>query len=294
MAYRQITLEERYTMAALRRQGWCPARIARELGRHRSTVYREFRRNSSRWDGSYRPSQAQEHTNGRRSRSRRNRRFGIRSWSRVVALLEKDWSPEQISGHMDRTGSLSISHETIYRYVWEDRARGGTLYRHLRQATKKRRKRYRSYDSRGRLAGKRHISERPKDVDQRRAVGHWEIDTVMGAGNNHCVVTLVDRASGYTLIGKLRARNMAEAARRTTALVRRHPGRFRTITVSGQTAPSGRYPAQVGSDRVVGEEFLPSPRRELLDPTCRMVSHALQHVDQIRVGIHSLQPAGGQ
>ena len=58
--------------------------------------------------------------------------------------------------------------------------------------------------------------------------------------------------------------------------------------VSGQTAPSGRYPAQVGSYRVVGEEFLPSPRRELLDPTCRMVSHALQHVDQIRVGIHSL------
>ncbi|MAE69182.1 MAG: IS30 family transposase, partial [Gemmatimonadetes bacterium] len=152
-----------------------------------------------------------------------------------MALLEKDWSPEQISGHMDRTGSLSISHETIYRYVWEDRARGGTLYRHLRQATKKRRKRYRSYDSRGRLAGKRHISERPKDVDQRRAVGHWEIDTVMGAGNNHCVVTLVDRASGYTLIGKLRARNMAEAARRTTALVRRHPGRFRTITADNGT-----------------------------------------------------------
>ena len=72
MTYYQITSEERYTIAALRREGFCSAEIARRLGRHRSTISREVRRNSSRSDGCYRPSKAIEKTNGRRSRSRRN------------------------------------------------------------------------------------------------------------------------------------------------------------------------------------------------------------------------------
>ena len=72
---------------------------------------------------------------------------------------------------------------------------GGTLHRHLRGARKQRLKRYRSYDSRGRLAGKRHISERPAVVEHRRRSGHWEIDTVMGEKSD-CVVTLVERKTG--------------------------------------------------------------------------------------------------
>jgi IS30 family transposase len=52
---------------------------------------------------------------------------------------------------------------------------------------------------------------RPAAVERRQAVGHWEIDTVMGIG----IVTLVERATGYLLIGKLAARTMEEAARST-------------------------------------------------------------------------------
>ena len=94
MKYRQITSEERYRIAALRQVGYCPAAIARQLGRHRSTISREFRRNCSPWDGGYRPSKAQEQANGRRSRSRRNRRFGGQAWRRVVSLLREKWSTE--------------------------------------------------------------------------------------------------------------------------------------------------------------------------------------------------------
>src|SRR4030065_2682 len=128
----------------------------------------------------------------RRSRSRRNRRFGERDFRPVVSLLRQQWSPEQISGYLDLTGQLSISHETIYRYVWRDWSEGGVLYRELRGARKQRRKRYRSYDSRGRLPGKRHISERPAAATRRSRRGHWEIDTVIGAGSRHCIVTLVE------------------------------------------------------------------------------------------------------
>jgi IS30 family transposase len=233
MKYRQITQEERYQIAALRQAGWCPAGVARELGRHRSTISRELARNCSPWDGGYRPSKAQEQANGRRSRSRRNRGFGGDDWRRVARLLRRDWSPEQVAGYLDRYGELSISHETIYRYVWADRAEGGGLHRHL--APKKRRKRYGRYDSRGRLAGKRPLAERPTSVERRAAVGHWEIDTVMGQGNEHCLVTLVERATGYVLIGKLRSRNTEELNRRTIALIRRLPQRFQTITADNGT-----------------------------------------------------------
>ena len=211
--YRQITCEERYRISALRREGYCPAAIARKLGRHRSTISREITRNGSPWDGSYRPSKAQEQANGRRSRSRRNRRFDAKDWNLVEMLLREDWSPEQVAGSLreERRARDQPRDDLPLRL---DRPRAGrTPYRHLRCATKQRRKRYGRYDSRGRLAGKRHISERPAAALHRQAVGDWEIDTVMGTGNDHCIVTLVERTTGYLLIGKLAARTMDEAAR---------------------------------------------------------------------------------
>ena len=117
----------------------------------------------------------------------------------MEALLEQKWSPQQISGHLRRTGELLISHETIYRHIWRDHRGGGRLHTHLRWARKQRRKRYGRYDSRGRLAGKRRMSERPGAVESRRRIGHWEIDTVMGKAQE-CVVTLVERRTGYLLM----------------------------------------------------------------------------------------------
>ncbi len=235
MKYHQITHGERYRIAALRQEGLCPAAIARRIGRHRSTISREYDRNGSRWDNGYRPSRAQEQANGRRSRSRRNQRFGDLEWDLVEALLRDDLSPEQTSGYLRKMGTVAINHETIYRYIWKDREHGGDLCKHLRCARKKRRKRYGRYDSRGRLAEKRHISERPSWIEFRRRVGHWEIDTVMGSGDGHCVVTLLERATGYVQIGKLTSRNMEETARRTIQLIRKHPGKFKTITADNGT-----------------------------------------------------------
>jgi IS30 family transposase len=235
MTYHQITSEERYTIAALRREGFCASEIARHLGRHRSTISREIRRNSSRCDGFYRPSKAIERTNGRRSRARRNQRFTRAHFALVENKLKADWSPEQISGRLRLEGELSISHETIYIHVWRDKEAGGHLYRHLRCSPKLRRKRHNSYDSRGRLAGKRLISERPSSIDKRRTLGHWEIDTVVGKGAQDCVTTLVERKTGFALIGKLADRSMHTTSRRTKMLIRRTPDQFKTITADNGT-----------------------------------------------------------
>jgi len=117
MTYRQITFAERYTLGLLRQSGLAPAVIARVLGRHRSTISRECARNGTPRDGCYRPQLAEWYARGRRSRSRRNRRFSAADWARVQTLVREDWSPEQIAGRLRADQELAISHETIYRYL---------------------------------------------------------------------------------------------------------------------------------------------------------------------------------
>jgi|SRR5665213_250183 len=235
MTYRQITSEQRYMLAALRMQGLCAAEIARHLGCHRSTIGRELKRNCTPWDGRYRAAKAQEFANGRRSHSRRNQQFSAHDLQKVDQLLLDRWSPEQISGRLAKEASLSISHETIYRHVWRDKKAGGKLYTHLRCAQKKRRKGYGHYDSRSRLAGKRHISERPAGATNRDELGHWEIDTVMGTGSKHCIVSLVERKTGLLIIGKLASRTTAALNARTIELMKSHSGPFITVTADNGT-----------------------------------------------------------
>ncbi len=238
MNYRQLNAEERSALATLRAVGLSDAEIARELGRHRSTVGREVKRNAAPHDGRSRAEGAHQRAHARRYRSRRNSQFGQGQWKRVEELLKEEWSPEQVSGHLGLTQELAISPETIYRHVWRDLKAGGTLHAPLRCARKQCRKRYGRYDSRGRLAGKRPIGERPASVETRRRTGHWEIDTMMGESlgeSSDCILTLVERKSGYVLIGKLKARTAAEANRALLELMARHPGRVLTITADNGT-----------------------------------------------------------
>lgn len=238
MKYQQLTLEERVLISYLSRQGFNQSEIARSIGRHRSTISREFRRNRCNLsDSSYRYFRAQRKTIARRRRSRRNRHYNERDFAIVRRFLKKEWSPEQIVGIIRRFKLMQrrMSHETIYQYIWRDKAAGGQLWRHLRQASKRRRKRYNAYDSRGRLAGKRHISERPKIVETRRTREHLEIDTVMGTGSKHCIVTIVERKSGYVIIGKLKDRTTRSLNRRCIQLLDREAAQFKTITADNGT-----------------------------------------------------------
>ncbi len=132
MNYRQLNAEERSALGALRTLGLSQAEIARQLGRHRTTIWRELRRNAAPHDGRYRAGRAHQRAHARRYRSRRNSQFAEAQWARVEELLREEWSPEQVAGYLERTRQLSISHETIYRHVWRDLKAGGTLHAHLR------------------------------------------------------------------------------------------------------------------------------------------------------------------
>ena len=234
MRYHQITSEERHTLATFRMQHWPIAEIAAAMSRHRSTIYRELKRNRCQYDDGYRYERANAQARMRRKRASRNRRLTGEDWQVVELLLREDLSPEQVSGLLSRDGALEISHETIYKHIWWDRRRGGTLHRHLRQRPKYR-KRYGTYEKRGKVAGKRHISERPAAVEHRREIGHWEMDTVIGKGGKHCIITLVERLTGCVLIGKLHERTVEALNRRLLQIISGYPHLFKTITADNGT-----------------------------------------------------------
>jgi len=237
MTYAQITHEERYAISALRKLGYSCAAIARELQRAPSTISREVRRNAWRTDGrTYWVDKAQSYTNERRRVSRRNAQFTAEEWAFIEYWLREDWSPEQIVGWCQRFDLLAISHETIYRHIHTDRENGGTLYTHLRVMTKNLRKRYGTYDSRGRLAGKRHISTRPAGAENRSRFGHWEGDTVMGSTTDTaCILTLVERKSGFIAIGQLDSRQTFDLNARLRQLIDAQPRPVRTLTLDNGT-----------------------------------------------------------
>ena len=237
MSYNQLTLDERYTISRLRMAGFAVTRIAEILGRHRSTIHREIQRNSveqcERW--TYSPSKAQKKRNRRLRWTRRGRQHEAWQYSRVDELLKQQWSPEQIADTLEKCGEFQISFQTIYRHVRRDWRAGGRLYLELRRRYK-RRKRHYGLERRGRLQGKRMIDERPAEVERRLQVGHWEIDTVKGAAwEKPCIVTMVERATGYLLIGKLPNGTAKATNQRIIALIKNSGLPFLTLTSDNGT-----------------------------------------------------------
>ena len=206
--YHQLTQGQRYQISALKKTGHSGTEIAEVIGIHKSTVSRELKRNHGQ--RGYRPQQAQSLAMERRQKG--VARIATETWTLVEKLLRQDWSPEQISGRLKKEQKVGISHEWIYHYVLEDKQAGGDLYRHLR-CQKKRRKRYGKYDRRGKLPNCRSIEERPKVVERRKRLGDWEADTLLGKNHKPVMVSLTERKSRFTLLGKVPQRT-AQAVRK--------------------------------------------------------------------------------
>jgi len=233
--YHQLTHEERYSITGLLRIGCTQAEIARRLGRASSTISRELKRNVTTHDGFYRAQKAHQYAQARRRRVRRKSWYSAEQWAQVESHLQQKWSPEQISAVLRRDGRCRVSHETIYRHILRDKKAGGSLYKHTRIMPKQRRKRYNSKDSRGVLAGKRHISERAAAINDRCEVGHWEGDTVIGSDKYHCILTLLERKTGYAVIRKLTARTTEQVTNAAAQVLREHAGKFHTLTLDNGT-----------------------------------------------------------
>ena len=231
--YRQLTEEDRIEIYAMKQAGKEQKMIAAELGVHPSTVSRELARNTGL--RGYRPKQAHQKTLYRRFTARKAVKMTPETIGYIESKLLEQHSPEQIAERMKLDTGFhgpAVSHERIYQHLWQDKAQGGLLYKHLRIAgTKQRRKRRNSRDMRGTIKNRVGIQERPGIVERKIRIGDWEGDTVVGKNHQGALVTLVDRKSKLTLIGKV-DRYTAKAVEKTIiSLMELLPRRNYTLTV---------------------------------------------------------------
>jgi IS30 family transposase len=192
---------------------------------HKSTISRELRRN--RGQKGYRPKQAQQFALNRRKKAKY--RIEASTWNVIEALIRQEWSPEQVSDWLKGNYGLQISHEWIYQYILLDKRAGGDLHRHLR-CQKKRRKRYGSYDRRGKIKNRVSIDQRPVIVDTRQRMGDWEVDTIIGKGHRHAIVSLTERKSRLALLRKVERKTAQAVADAVIELMKSLPVRTHTIT----------------------------------------------------------------
>jgi len=200
--YEQLNLTERERIALMVKHGKKDEQIARELGRHRTTIWRERHRNSLRCV--YLPGHAHKEALKRRHIARRSPILGDETACQQVREgLESYWSPEQISGRYRLEGVLSVSRMTIYRWIMRHPA-----YRAYLRGVDRERKVRRSKHKR--IHDQVMIDARPAVVSRRERIGDWESDTIRGPiSSKACVVTHVDRKSRYLVAGLLKERTSA-------------------------------------------------------------------------------------
>ncbi len=190
-----LTKEQRYTIFVMKQQGCNNSLIALTIGKDKSVVSRELRRNCDRRNGRYNADLAQRKYESRMREKPKRIRFTEAVSERVEALLKEDYSPEQVAGRCRLEGAECVSHERIYQHVWEDKRRGGDLHTHLRRKGRRYRKRGAAKDSRGIIRDRVGIEERPAIVEQRIRFGDLELDTVIGKNHKGALLTVNDRTT---------------------------------------------------------------------------------------------------
>ena len=225
-SYKRLTGENRIELYALKKAGLTQEVIAAQLNVHPSTISRELKRNTGL--RGYRPKQAQRLACARRAQAHSSR-ISRATWKSVDEMIEEDWSPEQISGHLKVSGASGVSPEWIYHHIRKDKAQGGTFHTHLR-CQKKRRKRRGTTERRGQIIGRVCITERPEIVESRSRIGDWEADTVIGRPGGAVLVTLAERKSRFSMIIKAENKTAAAVSAAITKAMAAHVANVHTLT----------------------------------------------------------------
>jgi len=228
--YLHLTCEQRCQIFALLKSGHTQAHIARQIGVDPSTISRELARNSGA--SGYRFGQAHEAASGRRHAASSTPR---KMTPEVVAVVEEkltqeQWSPEQISGRLAQEGVATISHESIYRHVWNDKTDGGNLYLHLRHSGKKYNKRKGRNSGRGLIPNRVDIDRRPAIVATKSRIGDWEADTIIGARHQGAILSHVERKSKYTKLVSLPDKTADAVVQASARMLGPLANRIETIT----------------------------------------------------------------
>jgi len=204
MSYHHLSLVERYYIEIELKKKVSINKIAQAMGRSQSTIFREVQRNTGL--RGYRHKQAHRFAEERHAKKPKAIKLTEEITYLITACLTREWSPEQIVGRFADDGMISLHHETIYQFVLADKALGGQLYKHLRHQNKTYRKRYGSAHNRSGIPNRVDIDKRPAAANDRKRVGDWEADTIIGKNHKGAIVTLDDRKSKLRLAAPLGAK----------------------------------------------------------------------------------------
>jgi IS30 family transposase len=232
MTYTHLTQAERYQIEILRKTKRPQSVIAVLLGRDKSCISRELRRNQGQ--RGYRSKQAHSFAQTRKVACANGPRVDPKTWELVESKLKEAWSPQQISGYLLVNKQSGVSHESIYQRIYADKRKGGTLHLTLR-CQKARKKRHTGRERRGSIPNQVSIDLRPAIVAERARFGDWEADLVIGAGQKQALVTINERISRYSLIAHVPFKTAALVSEAMIAMLKPY-----TMCVHTLTADNGR------------------------------------------------------
>lgn len=208
--YRHLNEHDRVRIEVYLNEGKSQYEIAKMLGVDRSTISREVK-NRGGLLREYTADYAQKDYQAGK------RRCGIRGkienhlvGSFVIDRIKAGWSPEQISGRLKkeiREGLCHpdeyVNHESIYQFIYDsDYGKTEKLCTYLRQGKKRRTRKYGRKTKHEIISNRTFIDQRPKEIDERQTVGHWEGDAIIYKYKN-AIQSIVERKLKYTILTKL-------------------------------------------------------------------------------------------
>lgn len=240
-SYKQLTYEQRCQIYILKKSGMSQQAIADTIGVSQSAISRELKRNTG--ERGYRHHQAQQKSDERRAEAAKAIKMTPDMIQLIESKLREKWSPEQISGWLLDEREERLSYETIYLYIWADKASGGKLFTHLRRKGKSYQPRGKSQAGRGHIKNRISIDERPAIVDEKKRVGDWEIDLVIGKGHSGALVTIVERATSFTVSKRINNKSAKAVTEATIDLL--EPLKDIVLTITADNGKEFAYHEQI-------------------------------------------------
>lgn len=212
--------------------------ISKMMKRTHSALSKEIRKNSDGDRKKYRADIAQRMTEKRRHKQRKgkmDKHPKLKEY--VVSKLKDDWSPDAIAGEMKKAKKKqTISHESIYHYIYERDGKYEGLYKYLRQGKRKRRRRYGRKNNKLRIPERKSIHERPMYIDKRKRFGDWESDSVIFSKQKFALSVQSERKSKLVRIHMIKNKSAEETLNALIKTAKSLPKElFKTITFDNGT-----------------------------------------------------------
>jgi IS30 family transposase len=242
--YKQLNFEQRFEIAILKKQGYSQSKIANIVNVSQSTICREFKRNSTN-KSVYSYKRAVYLAKFRNKSKYVNKKISPSIEKIIKYLLKKKYSPEQISGYLQRNNKIKISHTSIYRYIYHDRQCNGRLFENLRRKGKAYKYKKKTGSSRGAIKNRVSIKNRPAVVNEKNRIGDWEIDLVIGKNHSGALITIVERKTLFTVSARIDNKSAKTVAKTTIKLLK--PFKNKVLTITSDNGKEFAYHEKIAS-----------------------------------------------